>query len=64
MFTYRKNDNHTHQVRLLSPLGTYPNNIFATEDSALFISEELCFLVSPLAPKTDFEDDGYYSEME
>lgn len=64
MFTYRKNDSHTHQVRLLSPLGVYPNNIFATENSALFVSEELCFSISPLASEISFEDDGYYSEME
>lgn len=66
MFTYRKNDNHTHQVRLLSPLGVYPIKTFIMDDSALFISEDICFSVTPLVTFVDseFEDEGYYTEME
>ncbi len=56
-------DNRTHIVRLLLPYGMYPNKSIYTQDSALFISDNICFSVSPYV-KDEVESDEYYSEVE
>ncbi len=53
---------NSHIVRLLTPLGTYPSETVILNDSAIFISNEICFSIAPRS--TDKISDEYHSEVE
>jgi hypothetical protein len=62
-FTKDRNINKgTHRVRLLLPEGMYPKKSILFEDSALYISDDICFSIAPNT--IDEVSDDYYSEVE
>tara|TARA_R100001377_G_C3193801_1_gene111687 strand:- start:1021 stop:2157 length:1137 start_codon:yes stop_codon:yes gene_type:complete len=61
-FAEYKRSGNSHVVRLLTPLGTYPSETVLLNDSAIFISNEICFSIAPRS--TDNISDEYYSEVE
>lgn len=53
----------THSVRVLSPDGIYPDKSIINENSALYISKEICFSIVPFNDQV-IEIENYYSEVE
>lgn len=61
-FLNSRNDNPSYIVRLLLPLGVYPDKLINTNDSILYVSEEICFSIAPYS--AEIIDSDYYSEVE
>lgn len=59
----RLDENCTHIIRVLSPLGTYPRHTIKNNGSSLYISDDICFSIVNLFPLDAYPED-YYSEVE
>ncbi|MFK8067157.1 MAG: hypothetical protein AB8D52_02835 [Gammaproteobacteria bacterium] len=55
--------NASHTVRMMSPMGMYPSHSIINEDSALYISNQICFSIAPI-DDVKLEIENYYSEVE
>ncbi|MFD1008778.1 hypothetical protein [Oceanisphaera ostreae] len=62
-FLEYRDENASHTVRMMSPMGMYPNHSIINEDSALYISNQICFSIAPV-DAVKLEIDNYYSEVE
>lgn len=61
-FSEYKKDGNTHVVRLLLPIGMYPAKSIMLNESAIYVSEDICFSIAPRSK--DKISDEYYSEVE
>jgi len=62
-FLNSRKDKPSHVVRVLLPFGVYPKETVSTDDSILFISDEICFSIVPYS-EDEVDNEIYYSEVE
>ncbi|WP_444915792.1 hypothetical protein [Microbulbifer sp. TRSA007] len=57
-------DREEYKIRVLSPIGVYPNRDLIFDDCAFFKDEDICFSISRFHEYDIDDGDEYYSEVE